>query len=111
MVRLNVITRTEKDFQRETKHDIHKVHRSLDPINHPHSRAREYQRAVVASKIQKIFAKPFLFSLDAHSDGISCFGKAYEKLEHIVSGGYDGEIVLWDLQGRRALSVVQAYER
>ena len=110
MVKLNIVTRTDKDFQRETKHDIHKVHRSLDPINHPHSRAREYQRAVTASKINKIFAKPFLFSLDAHSDAISCFGKAYEKLEYTVSGGFDGEIVAWDLPGRRAMSVVQAYE-
>ena len=110
MVKLNVVTRTEKDFQRETKHDIHRVHRSLDPINHPHSRAREYQRAVVASKIQKIFAKPFLFSLDAHSDGISCFGKAYERLENIASGGFDGEIIHWDLSNRKPLAIVQAYE-
>jgi DDB1- and CUL4-associated factor 13 len=39
--------------------------------DHPFSRAREYQRALNATKLNKIFAKPFLGTLEGHSDGIS----------------------------------------
>ena len=33
--------------------------------------AREYKRALNAVKLEKVFAKPFLASLDGHRDGVS----------------------------------------
>jgi hypothetical protein len=38
---------------------------------HSFSRAREYQRAFNAVKLNKLFAKPLLGTLEGHSDGIS----------------------------------------
>lgn len=110
MVKLNVNTRTQKDYARETKYDIHKVNRSLNPINHPHSLAREYQRAMVSSKIQKIFAKPFLYSLNDHTDGISCFSKSWENLNYLSSGSFDGDVIVWDLIARRPFFVSSLFE-
>jgi len=71
MVRISTICRSEGDFTRESKNDIMKVHRNPNPNLHPLSKPREFQRAVTASKIQKIFSKPFLGTLLGHSDAIS----------------------------------------
>lgn len=110
MVKLSVITRTEKDSQRETKDDIHKVHRTLNRSDHPLSQVREYQRAVIASKITKIFAKPFLYSMNNHSDGISCFSKAYNNLDRIASGSFDGNVIVWDLISRKPYCELNCFE-
>ena len=51
MVKINTICRSESEYSRETKNDIMKVHRDPNPSLHPMSKPREFQRAVVASKM------------------------------------------------------------
>lgn len=51
MVKINTICRSDKEFSRETKNDIQKVTRNPNPTLHPLSKPREYQRALVATKI------------------------------------------------------------
>jgi len=70
---------------------------------HPFSRAREFQRALIATKLEKIFAKPFIANLTGHSDGITCLAKCPTRLQRVLSGAHDGEIRLWDLAERRSL--------
>ena len=57
---------------------------------HPFSRAREFQRAFNATKLNKIFAKPFSSSLQGHSDGISVLAKCPLALNKMISGSHDG---------------------
>lgn len=57
---------------------------------HSFSRAREFQRALQAAKLEKIFAQPFVASLTGHSDGISCLAKCPIRLNKIISGAHDG---------------------
>jgi WD repeat and SOF domain-containing protein 1 len=57
---------------------------------HPFSRAREFQRAYTATKIDRIFAKPFLHNFQGHSDGISALGKSTLLLNKFISGSHDG---------------------
>ena len=64
---------------------------------HPFSRAREFQRAHNATKLNKIFAKPFVAALPGHSDGISVLAKCPLVLNKAISGAHDGEIRVWDL--------------
>ena len=71
-MKIKTISRTEEDYTRKSKHDITKVHRNRDPLLHPFERAREYTKAVVATKLDKIFAKPFIGALDGHTDGVYC---------------------------------------
>jgi len=92
MVKISTICRTDKDFERDTKHDIVKVHRSTNPDLHPFQKAREYQRAVIGAKLDKMFAKPFVAAMSNHSDAISCFAKSTKNLQHFISGSYDGEV-------------------
>ena len=110
MVKLNVISRTKKQEQRETKMDLHKVHRVISSDHHPLAQAREYQRAVVGAKIQKMFSQPFLYTLHGHSDGVSCLSKPYDKIESLISGSFNGEIVLWDLTQRQKLFKIDAFQ-
>ena len=96
-MKIKTISRLEEDYVRKTKHDITKVHRNRDPALHPFHRAREYTKAVVATKLDKIFAKPFLGSLDGHVDSVHCLSTVRNKVVPLISGSCDGEIKVWDL--------------
>ena len=93
MVKVKAIARSEKEYTRETKHDINQVHKNTDPNLHPLMKPREYQRALVATKMDKIFAQPFLGAMNGHSDGISVMAKSSAHLTHMLSGSMDGEIM------------------
>lgn len=68
------------------------VPRNFDPDLHLFEGAREYARALNAVKMDKIFAKPFIGSLDGHREGITVLGKHPKILSSIGSGAYDGEV-------------------
>ncbi|GAA5889718.1 hypothetical protein JCM16303_007150 [Sporobolomyces ruberrimus] len=76
------------------------VSRNLDPTLHPFARSREYKRAVTASKLDRMFAKPFIASLEGHQDGIYSMIKDEQSqgaLSRIATGSGDGEVRVWDL--------------
>ena len=68
--------------------------RNLDPKLHPFAEAREYTRAVVAAKLDRMMAKPFVCALDAHRDGVTCLAcPRYEgAIGRAASGSGDGEV-------------------
>jgi len=71
MVKVKTICRNEKDYTTQTNSEIAKVYRNPGSAAiHPFQGAREYQRALNAAKMEKIFAKPFIQALDNHSDGV-----------------------------------------
>lgn len=55
-----------------------------------------------AAKLERVFAKPFLASLE-HDDGITCLARNPRRLNCLLSGSADGDIRLWDLPARRCL--------
>jgi len=73
------------------------VPRNYDPTLHPFEVPREYTRALNATKLERVFAKPFVASLDGHRDGISCIVKHSKSLSTVLSGACDGEVkpLLW----------------
>ncbi|GAB0093452.1 DDB1- and CUL4-associated factor 13 [Sergentomyia squamirostris] len=109
-MKVKVISRNPDDYMRETKRDIHKMPRNYDPSLHPFEAPREYIQALNATKLERVFAQPFLGCLDGHRDGISCFAKHPESLSSLISGGYDGEIRVWDLPSRTSLRNFYAHE-
>lgn len=68
------------------------VPRNYDPALHPFEVAREYVRALNATKLERVFAKPFLSSLDGHRDGVNCMAKHPKSLSTVLSGACDGEV-------------------
>jgi len=109
-MRVKVLSRNPDDFIRDTKTQVHKVQRNYDPALHPFEEQREYVRALNATKLERVFAKPFLGDLDGHKDGISCFAKHPSQLSTLLSGAYDGEIKIWNLPTRNCVRSVVAHE-
>lgn len=77
---------------------------------HPFEAAREYTRALNATKLEKVFAKPFVGSLDGHKDAITSIGKHPKQLSYLLSGSYDGEVKVWDIAQRTELRSIAAHE-
>jgi len=91
--------------------DVVKVTRNLDPNLHPFERAREYTRALNATKVERMFAQPFLGDFEpGHVDGVYAFAKDPNSLEHFASGSGDGVVKVWDLTSRKEKWQAQAHE-
>ncbi|KAL3891537.1 hypothetical protein ACJMK2_003797 [Sinanodonta woodiana] len=109
-MRIKVLCRNPDDYLRETKRDIHRVPRNYDPSLHPFEANREYARALNATKLERVFAKPFLGSLDGHRDGVHCMCKHPRSPSLLLSGACDGEVRIWNLAKKKCVSQVQAHE-
>ncbi|XP_065180299.1 DDB1- and CUL4-associated factor 13-like [Sycon ciliatum] len=103
-MKVKMLSRNPHDHIRERKQDLHHVPRNPDPALHPFEEAREYTRALNATKLERVFAKPFVGDLSGHTDGVSCFAKHPKRLSCLVSGACDGEIRVWDLSSRQCTS-------
>jgi len=68
-----------------------------DTVLHPFQRAREYKRALNAVKLDRIFAKPFLYALEGHVEGIYTLAKSRNNISLVASGSADGQVSLWHL--------------
>ena len=85
--------------------------RNLDPSQHPFERAREYTRALTATKLERMFAAPFLGQMgDGHVDGVYSMAKDPNSLERFASGSGDGVVKVWDLTTRGEVWNTQAHE-
>ena len=58
-----------------------------------------------------MFAKPFIASLDNHSDGITTLSKSRCNMTDTLSGSADGELILWDLPRQKSLFHINAHDR
>ena len=86
------------------------VPRNYDPKLHPFEVPREYQRALNAVKLDSIFAKPFLGSLEGHTDSIQCMMKHPKSLSTLVTAAADGEIKVWNIPQRKCLRSFKGHD-
>lgn len=107
--KVHMITRKPGDFMRETKHDIHKVFKNYDSTLHPLTYQREYKRALNATKLERVFAKPFIGNMSGHGDVVNNLMKHQTKLSIMASSSYDGQIKIWNLSNRKCLRTLQAH--
>jgi len=101
-MKVKVINRSEEQCTRTRSQDVVKVHRNLDPALHQFERAHEYQRAVNAAKLDRVFSRPFVAAL-THEDGVCCLAKNKRRVNSLLAGSADGEIKVWDVALRRCL--------
>ncbi|CUM49445.1 unnamed protein product [Debaryomyces tyrocola] len=72
--------------------------RNLNPALHPFERAREYTKALTATKMERMFAQPFVGQLgDGHRDGIYSIARNFSTTNQIATGSGDGVIKYWDM--------------
>lgn len=91
-MKVKVISRNPEDYIRGSTNEINRIPRNLDPDLHPFEAAREYTKALNAAKLDRIFAKPFVASLDGHSDGVNCLIRNPRQISSIASGACDGQV-------------------
>ncbi|EGC35809.1 hypothetical protein DICPUDRAFT_151786 [Dictyostelium purpureum] len=109
-MKIKVISRSEEEETKEKASDVRKLHRNLDPNLHPFERPREYVRALNATKLDRVFAKPFVASLSGHSDGIFTMTRHPNQLNCVASGSCDGVIKLWNLTSFTERTTIQSHE-
>lgn len=84
--------------------------RNLNPELHPFERAREYTKALTATKMERMFAKPFVGQLgNGHRDGIYTISKNFKALNKLATGSADGVIKYWDLSTSTELASFKAH--
>ncbi|KAF7303738.1 WD-REPEATS-REGION domain-containing protein [Mycena indigotica] len=86
--------------------------RNLNPLMHPFARARERTRALNAAKMDRMFAKPFIASLEGHVGPVEAMAKQPGELTTVASGSWDGGIVVHHLARRtKLLHLPQAHKK
>ncbi|XP_072029308.1 DDB1- and CUL4-associated factor 13-like [Amphiura filiformis] len=108
-MKVKVLSRNPDDYVRETKRDIHRVPRNYNPALHPFEAPREYVRALNATKLERVFAKPFLGALEGHTDSVHTLAKHPTSLSTLLSGSCDGQVKLWNLATRKCTRTVTAH--
>lgn len=108
-MKIKVLCRNPKNYVRESRTDVARMPKNLDPEMHPLETPREYVRALNATKLDRVFAKPFVASLSGHTDGVCCMGKHPRNLSVLLSGSCDGEIKAWSLARQECLATVAAH--
>jgi len=109
-MKVRTISRSKLKHTRERPQDLQKVHRNTDEKLHGFARAREFKRAVNATKLDKVFAKPFVAAMDGHSDGVYCMASSPTSLVAMITGAGNGEVKVWDVAYRKNLWSVQAHQ-
>lgn len=90
--------------------EAQRLPRNLDPALHPFERAREYTRALNATKLERMFAQPFIGQLgNGHIDGVYSIAKNLHSLSRLATGSGDGIVKLWDLSTRDEIFSVKAH--
>ena len=108
-MKVKVLCRNPQDYLRQRKTDIHRQPRNVDPALHPLEGQREYVRALNATKLDRVFAKPFLANLAGHTDGVYCMCKHPKRLSYLLSGSCDGEVKIWNLASQECAYTVAAH--
>jgi len=104
-MKVKVLTRSRANTERECIGDVRKQFRNLDPKYHPMQRAREYQRAIMGAKLDRMFAAPLFGRNMEHADAVTCSALCHQHLLPLASGCVDGTIKLWDLSTRKEMMV------
>ena len=108
-MKIKVLCRNPKEYVRQGKNEVTRMPRNFDPNLHPLEGPREYVRALNATKLERMFAKPFIGSLNGHTDGINALCKHTTRVSNILSGSCDGEIKIWSLASRECLTTINAH--
>lgn len=110
-MKIKTLSRSSDNYLPIRENDSQRLPRNLDPALHPFERAREYTRALNATKLERVFAQPFVGQLgDGHRDGVYSIAKNTRTLAYVATGSGDGMVKLWDLAQRDEVFAVQAHD-
>ncbi|CUM66453.1 uncharacterized protein PRCAT00004117001 [Priceomyces carsonii] len=100
-MRVKTISRSSDTYVPVRNTQESSLPRNLNPALHPFERAREYTKALTATKMERMFAQPFIGQLgNGHRDGVYSIAKNFDSLNQIATGSGDGVIKYWNLTSR-----------
>ncbi|KAI5967327.1 sof1 [Candida margitis] len=109
-MKLKTISRSSDTYVPVRNTQESSLPRNLNPALHPFERAREYSRALQATKLERMFAQPFIGQLgDGHRDGVYVLAKNYHSTNQFASGSGDGVIKYWNLTSRQETASFRAH--
>lgn len=110
-MKISVLHRNQQLYAKTESNAKSPSFRNYDVRLHPLQTAREYQRALTAVKIDKIFAQPFICSLNGHLDSVKSLARCHQTVDDFFSGSCDGELRFWNLARKSCFkSVRRAHE-
>lgn len=109
MVRVKPISRSNLEWTKDRSGELPRAHRNFDPDQNPMPKQTEYARAIRASKLDRMFAKPFVSALSGHRDTIQCIAADPTNVATFVSGAMDGGVCAWDVMRGRPRKVIDAH--
>lgn len=109
-MKIKTISRSSDDYVPVKSTQESQMPRNLNPALHPFERAREYTKALNATKLERVFAKPFVGQLGyGHRDGVYVIAKNYNVLNKLATGSGDGVVKYWNMSTREELSSFKAH--
>lgn len=97
-MKLKTISRSSDTYIPVRNSQESSLPRNLNPALHPFERAREYTRALTSTKMERMFAQPFVGQLgDGHRDGVYSIARNFSTTNQVASGSGDGVIKYWNL--------------
>ncbi|KAK9466950.1 WD40-repeat-containing domain protein [Lipomyces arxii] len=110
-MKVKTLSRSSDVYLPSRNSEVSRLPRNLNPELHPFERAREYTRALNATKLERVFAAPFVGQLgNGHRDGVYCLAKNIRRLNAAASGSGDGVIKYWDLTTREETASFIAHQ-
>ena len=107
-MKIKALSRSSEFYERPSTSDVSRTFTNTDRELHPMSRAVEYQRAVRATKLDRTFAKPFVCAMSDHTGAVTALCRPPASgtqgaagVATALSGSSSGEVLLWDVGGRR----------
>ncbi|GFE53718.1 ribosomal protein processing [Babesia ovis] len=109
-MKIQVLHRRDADYLSQGPHDRPKPMRNMDPSLHPMARQREYVRAVVAAKLKKMHAKPFVAALEGHTDSVDSMSMSRGSLCDLFTGSCNGEVMFWNMLTKRKGKLIGVHD-
>uniref|UniRef100_A0A1I7YMH1 DDB1- and CUL4-associated factor 13 n=1 Tax=Steinernema glaseri TaxID=37863 RepID=A0A1I7YMH1_9BILA len=108
-IKAKVISRNQDDYVRETKYDLFKAPKNYNAPKDSFQPAVEYSRAMNATKLSRVFAKPFMAALDGHNEGVHILTLHPTCLSTLLSGARDGQVKVWNMATKKCYTTLQAH--
>ncbi|KAG5466974.1 hypothetical protein LSCM1_01152 [Leishmania martiniquensis] len=109
MVKVKAISRSELEWTKDRATEVPKANRNYDPKFNPMAKQVEFTRAVLAAKMDRMFAKPFVAALPGHQDTIQSIATDITNLSIVATGAVDGGLIVWDVMTRKQRAVIDAH--
>ncbi|CCE63398.1 hypothetical protein TPHA_0E03080 [Tetrapisispora phaffii CBS 4417] len=109
-MKIKTIKRSSDDYVPVKSTQESQMPRNLNPELHPFERAREYTKALTATKMERMFAKPFIGQMGyGHRDGVYTIAKNYNQLNKLASSSADGVVKYFNMSTREEICSFKAH--